>query len=269
MYNQEEKDMNTQDKEFDDLFRSKLDNFEVEPAASIWPGIDAELGGKRKKGIFFMLSIAASVIILMIAGILFIPKKDAVDHTKPVKNNLAVNHTVVPDVKKDVKNVNPVNPPIKEGVQVAAVQVPVEHILRPHTVKNMVVPATNKGQEAAAVVKTEPVKIVPQQVLATLSEKPANVIEPTVPGIETPLMVATKEADTNKTAAITSTPALAATQIPAIKQVQPVVKKRGIHNMGDLVNLVLARVDKRKDKAIEFTDTDDDESVVTAINMGP
>ena len=70
--------MNMQDKEFDDLFRSKLDNFEMEPSAQVWQNIDAELDGKKKKGsLFTLLSIAASIIMLIATGILFMPKKVA------------------------------------------------------------------------------------------------------------------------------------------------------------------------------------------------
>ena len=31
--------MDMQDNEFDELFRSKLDEFEMEPSAKVWPGI--------------------------------------------------------------------------------------------------------------------------------------------------------------------------------------------------------------------------------------
>ena len=58
--------MNMQDKEFDDLFRSKLDDFEMEPTAQVWINIDAEMDGKkRKRSVFFSLRIAASVILLL------------------------------------------------------------------------------------------------------------------------------------------------------------------------------------------------------------
>ena len=70
--------MNMQDKEFDDLFRSKLDNFELEPSAQVWQNIDNELSGRKRRSIFPILSIAASVLILLTAGILFIPKKGVV-----------------------------------------------------------------------------------------------------------------------------------------------------------------------------------------------
>jgi hypothetical protein len=34
------------------------------------------------------------------------------------------------------------------------------------------------------------------------------------------------------------------------------------------VNLVVAKVDKRKDKLIQFSDSDDDGSVITAVHLG-
>src|SRR5436305_14821071 len=92
-----EKGMNMQDKQFDDLFRSKLGDFEVQPQAGVWQNIDAELGGKRKKSIFQILSIAASVLILLTAGILFIPKKGVVKHNKQETNVIA---KVTPSVEK-------------------------------------------------------------------------------------------------------------------------------------------------------------------------
>ncbi|MGZ3999543.1 MAG: hypothetical protein ACXVIY_02890, partial [Mucilaginibacter sp.] len=70
-----------QDREFDDVFRNKLDGFEAEPSAKVWVGIDATLDEKsRKKAIMPWLSIAASIIVLVSAGILFIPKKTSTKH---------------------------------------------------------------------------------------------------------------------------------------------------------------------------------------------
>jgi hypothetical protein len=45
-------------------------------------------------------------------------------------------------------------------------------------------------------------------------------------------------------------------------------RKHGIRNFGDIVNLVVAKVDKRKDKVIEFSDDDEDGSSITGINLG-
>src|ERR1700744_1830410 len=65
--------MNMQDKELDNLFRSKLDDFETEPSAKVWENIDAGLkNGNRKRILLPLLSAAASIIVLVTAGVLLI-----------------------------------------------------------------------------------------------------------------------------------------------------------------------------------------------------
>src|SRR5947209_8023399 len=71
--------MKMQDSEFDELFRSKLDNFETEPSNNVWQNINHELNaGRRKKILTPILSIAATVLVLIAAGVLFIPQKASV-----------------------------------------------------------------------------------------------------------------------------------------------------------------------------------------------
>ncbi|WP_431294118.1 hypothetical protein [Pedobacter sp. P26] len=43
---------------------------------------------------------------------------------------------------------------------------------------------------------------------------------------------------------------------------------KGIRNVGDVVNLIVNKMDKRKDKLIQFR-TDDDDSSLSSINIGP
>jgi hypothetical protein len=83
--------MDMQDKEFDKLFSSKLEGLEIEPSAKVWKGINGELSGNKRKSLIPFLSIAASIIVLIAAGVLFIPKKDSVVKI-PVKKQLAVNN---------------------------------------------------------------------------------------------------------------------------------------------------------------------------------
>src|ERR1700755_697527 len=92
--------MNMQDKEFDDLFRSRLDDLEVEPSAQVWAGIDATLDGKKRRSIIPMLSIAASIVVLIVAAILFIPKSETIKPgKKPVKGYVETNHVIQPITK--------------------------------------------------------------------------------------------------------------------------------------------------------------------------
>ncbi len=78
--------MEMQDNDFDDLFRSKLEGFEAAPSANVWAGIDAELNSKKRKKILVpFLSVAASIIVLVGAGLFFIPQKQPVINYHTVK----------------------------------------------------------------------------------------------------------------------------------------------------------------------------------------
>jgi hypothetical protein len=46
------------------------------------------------------------------------------------------------------------------------------------------------------------------------------------------------------------------------------VKKHRIRSLGDVFNVVIAAVDKRKDKVIEFSNTDEDDATITGLNLG-
>lgn len=264
-----EKDMNMQDKEFDDLFQSKLDNFEMEPSAQVWQNIDAELDGKkRKKSIFTLLGVAASIIVLVAAGMLFIPKKNNVDPKHHNKNQLA--HQVKPSVAKPGNN-TPVSVQPAKDEQVADVTAPAKHIARVHHSKKIEAPATPTKEDNQLIAKTESAKPEPakpdeQPILAAGTDQKNEVKNTGTQPAE--ISVTTKQPEEIKAPFVQSQPVLASAQTPAVKQNKPVAKRRGIHNFGDLVNLVMAKVDKRKDKLIEFTDTDDDGSTITGVHLG-
>jgi hypothetical protein len=259
-----EKDMKMQDKEFDDLFRSKLDDFEMEPSEQVWKNIGAELDGKKKvRSILPWLSIAASVIILVAAGILFIPKKAKDDPKDHHKNNLA--RTIVKPRVVEPENNTPVNVGPEKQQQVAAVQEPAKQFVRVHHAKKVEIPVTPNIQDNQAIAKATPAKTDEQPVLAAVSQKASDITEP---GVITEPPVTVKHVEITEPPVTQSQPVLASAQTPEAKTTKPTIKKRGIRNFGDLVNLVVARVDKRKDKVIEFTDTDDDESMITGVHIG-
>jgi hypothetical protein len=256
-----EKDTNMQDNKFDNLLREKLDNFEAEPSAQVWQNIDAELDGKaRKKSIFPILRIAASVIILITAGILFVPKKEIVKPGRHGKNDAAIR--VKPSVIKTENNA-PENRRRAKDEQVAKLQIPAKHTVRIQPKKKITIPAAQNIQDARLTAQTEPVKPDEQPLLAAVSQKADKI---GVAVASTPVEV--KQTKINKTPDLPSQPVLASAELPAVKQNKPAVKKHGIRNVGDLVNLVVAKVDKRKDKVIEFTDTDDDQTTITGVHIG-
>jgi len=250
-----------QDKEFDNLFRSKLNDLEVEPSRQVWAGITAGLDNKRgSRMLVSWLSIAASVIVLVAAGIVFIPKKGA-NVNKPVKGGVAKvsQPAIVPAVNKaDSVTTQPQTiiqpaPPVVN--QVAKVK-------KADISKQIVV----KQPSPEMVVPTPVVAPEEQPVIAAVPEK-QDVITPVVPGNETPLSIKPVTDDSNAVPA--KQIAAANVQPAAVNPDAAAVKpKHRAHGIAGLLNAVIAKVDKRKDKIIEFTDDDEDESNIASVNLG-
>jgi len=252
--------MDMQDREFDDVFRNKLDGFETEPSAKVWMGIDATLDEKgRKKAIMPWLSIAASVIVLVSAGILFIPKKIIPEHANKIVKVRPAQNIARPKQETGIKT-----PALQTETAVAPVRMkPVVHHAK--KIEKIIAPVEQPTQVIA---KAVPAKTNDQPVLAALPQKQQQATQPVVPGSETPLTI--KPMESNNTPDQQTKPALIALQQPPVNKPTVTVspKKHGIRNFGDLVNLVVAKVDKRKDKALEFSGDDDDESVIAEVNKG-
>lgn len=257
-----EKGMNMQDKEFDDLFRSKLGDFEVQPSAEVWQNIDVELRGKKKKSIYSILSIAASMLILLTAGILFIPKKGVVKHNRPDINAVVkANSSII----KPEGNTRSVNSSEKQQEQLATVAAPVKQKTKANQPKistitpeqdELVNPSERKG-----IAKPEN-----QTLMASTGTPMQNEsIEQEPIELTEAISATVKKTEDNSAISLPAQPLQASSQ-PA--KTKPAVKKHGIRNFGDIVNLVVAKVDKRKDKLIQFSDTDDDESVISAVHLG-
>lgn len=251
--------MKMQDNQFDDLFRSKLEEFESEPTAGVWEGIEYHLGNKNgKRTLFPFIGIAASVLAL-IAIVLFIPQK-----IKRTAENSPGNKTA--------KVQQPVNVSAKskngEIVNTAAVSKTYTGTREINRKAGELTSVRNVSPQKAPVGEAQaPLKIENNApVLATLPQKQNDIIKPVVPDDATELVAKQIPVETN---AFIATPGLVAAEIPVVKD-EPVLSKpkHKIHNMGDLINAVVAKVDKRKDKFIEFSDNDDDQSNVTGVNLG-
>jgi len=241
--------MKMQDKEFDNVFRSKLDNFEIEPSKAVWQGINDGLGNNNRKKVLPFLGIAASIIVLIAAGIVFFTQRTTVVKPHGFKNRVAVN----PPAK--VIPATTVVKPQSTTVQASATVVKPKRIERNNIAK---VPL----KQVAPSQQQNPVQ--PQQVLASATVPKNDVVRPAlIDTAHTIAAVPVVHTQVDKPAAITST-------VPTgekIAEAQP-VKKHHLRSFGDISNVVIATVDKRKDKVIEFSNTDDDESTITGINLG-
>ena len=257
-----------QDREIDALFGAKLYDFEVEPSPTVWLAISAELdAGKRKQPFLPILSIAASVLALVAAGILFIPKKGVVNQ-KPDGQGTIVKALSTPKttpaviVTSQPIMVTPKNSAKKDSGTTLAKESKQSNKFSEDTPNEL----NNPTGSATATFRQLP---KPEEQISQVVNPKRQIDIPVavVPDADIPLSVPSTMADR---LAGTSNPQVAAVQIPSAdkKQIPVSKQKHKIHNLGDLLNLAIAKVDKRQDKIIEFTDDDDNGSMITAVNLG-
>lgn len=247
--------MDMQDKEIDQLFRSEFDDFEVEPSAAVWGNVTTQLD-KKKWSLKTYLSAAASLLILLSAGLYFVSQTK--DNIKPpvqlaaVKNDKPVKATIAPETAASPKTVQP------QQEKVTA--------LNASTASRK--QKTRRVKQQKNTLPVAPILIVtePEQQLAQASHKSTETIKFTVPDKNTPIL---EKIDAPEDMPFkTNTLAAQSVTVPKTMAVAS-AKKHRIRSLGDLINVVVSKVDKRKDKLIEFSSTkDEDESIVSGLNLG-
>ncbi|RVU00048.1 hypothetical protein EOD41_13895 [Mucilaginibacter limnophilus] len=251
------KDMNMQDKELDALFRDNLENMEVEPSANLWAGIAAGLDQPetKKRPLVQYLSIAATIVVLITAGILFIPKH------KPKQQGTAMAKVKTRPVKKAVEIVPAAPQP--EAAPLVKTESKAEQIA-------VIKQASPKVEKVEAVVKqpaevtvTELPHIVQQQqAIAAVTPKTDNP-NPVVPDNDVPLSQKNIQTETEPFKNKPVVMAQANLSKAETQQVQPEKKKRS-RGLGGLLSSLVAKIDKREDKLVEF----DENQKLTGINLG-
>ncbi|MBW4890963.1 hypothetical protein KXQ82_14645 [Mucilaginibacter sp. HMF5004] len=240
------------DKELDKLFNAQLADMELEPSAAVWNKIKLEVNGEDeiKKSYMPYLQIAAAVAVFITAALLLRPQTEKISlhgtFTASVTNEsktlvitpepVVMDNTEVTDTAPQESRVN------SRPVIIASIR---------HTEIHATHPVDTATQMVAAV-NTQPDNItIPPQAVTT---KPAMA----------PARFANVVADDRNRQAR----ALTAVTPPAIKD-GPAVKKKKIRSLGDLLNVVIAQVDKRPKKIVQFNDDEEDENFSpTRINLG-
>jgi hypothetical protein len=249
--------MDMRDKDLDKLFQSALDDYEIEPSASVWEGITETLDTRKRKRVWLpYLSVAAAAVLVVTAGFLFMPKVAVV--IKPKGNALA--KSVVPVKVSPAVNAGPVAPVVAQSnkkTQIAVTaQVNVLAATRLHKVHQ---PVQQEPDDNNAAIKQNE-----QPVLASANAN-KYIAKPVLPDTATKILV--KPVVDEKPIFASVKPLVAAEQTAVIKSVAP-IKKHKIRSLGDVFNVVIAAVDKRKDKIIEFSNTDEDDATITGVNLG-
>lgn len=239
------------DKELDQLFQSRFESFEAEPAASLWSSIESQLDHKpgKRTGMSVFWMAAASVVVLLGAGLwLFRPEEKVY-----LKGN-----SVLTKVQEKPEESTPADMPAP-AASAAAETAPAE--TRP---EGRPIRVSKPVEYLAAANRPEPVREPEPEAALMAAEEPvtggqaATVMTMAAAAEETPH---TRRGEVHQTVLAMLPPE------DAESAEQPLRERRKIRSVGDFVNFVVAKVDQREDKLIELAD-DDEGTKISGINLG-
>lgn len=236
-----------QDKDFDQLFKERFDEAEIMPSADLWSSIEQEIVPKRKHKFPFYWMAAAAVMAVVAVGLVF---------NRPQKIQLQ-----------------------GSGVASVPTSVAADRAMDKARVTARAMPAVDVQVESAAIVarnervNTESVKkdFQPLQPVEQISRHlPKDVLmqqaKDEAPSLnELQPVLAKEEPKEEVVLALNDVPVVTA---DALINDNEEVGRKGIRNVGDLINYVVDKVDKREEKVIEFKTDDDDNSSIIGINLG-
>jgi hypothetical protein len=236
-----------QDKDFDQLFKQRFETFEVEPSDRSWGNITGQLDGQNKRRKAFpSYWMAAASLVIMTSAVLWLYRPAEV-----IKLRGKAGAQVAVNQKPAVIELEPLNSETVEGD--AEQQDPVEPVRRGKILlsqeqahQSMNRPVQNEGSdpEKADLMQNEVILASQPQVAA---EIPRSEIK-----MEERALVFAQNAPVTE---VTDEPG----QGPG---------RQRIKGVGGLVNFVIAQVDKRDNKIIEFKDGEEG-TEVSGINLGP
>lgn len=236
------------DKDFDAVFKSSFEGYEVTPANDSWTKISKKINGKTKQKkfpVFWMA--AASIVIVLGIGIGLYTKPIEVIKLRPSGEN-----EMMADLAKEQST--PLN--VYEAPIAKAIKKP---DFKPVRRKMPSKESISITVEQSALVK-KPMTTDLTSVENVKSVRPKLVAEQ--------LLAQEEIMDLKKAGAVSlnedSNPFFS-----NISTADPVAsKKLKISSVGDLVNFVVAKVDKREDKIITMSRTAESDNEITGINLG-
>jgi hypothetical protein len=225
------------DKEFDKFFQEKLSAYEEMPSKAVWSGISNQLNNKKKRSFPVIWMAAASLAAVIGAGAWFSAQKE------PMYLHGNVDPVVVNQDKK-----------IEQSVEIVKQidQKTNNAVSRPKVINHTSISVNN-----VAVIKEEKsLTTLPVREKVATKQQPIKVINAAIPE-----PVAEEE---TKVILPDEALALAEKTEEDIENVD--LKPKRIKSVGGLVNFVVAKVDKRKKKIIEFEDSDEG-TKVSGLNL--
>lgn len=245
---------NIQDKELDQLFRDKFEEGKVEPSANLWNAIEAQLETKPKRVFPVYWVAAASGLVALTVGLLFYSSDQRAG-------------------AKIVYHPQPANLRSIKAKQQPAVQVIIDSSL-----------AANRSQVTVSTLKNErktTVHLTPAATTDALrgmdTKKNLGAMQPlasihhlpytNIQLVQQKVLVPEMDVSGPEKIVLANAGATPGVKDEVINENDNQTESRGINNIGDLVNYVVDKVDKREEKFLQFK-TEDDNSSLIAINIG-
>lgn len=270
-----------QDNEFDKLFKDRFEEAEVMPSTDLWNNIEQGLVPQRKRTFPFYWMAAAAVVALVAVGLVFnrpqkIQLQGPVAVIEPSANQGQKTTVVVSDVPAEVEQTaanQHIDGKQEQFIDEKAQKVTDEKLPAPAAVAfneddrvKQQMNAKVKKEDAVIKMMAHGVNGGVKDELNDNSEKNVNPMQPN----EVIARLTTKEASVEQPKEVI---VMASTDVPLVTKDEVVNDnderdRRGIRNVGDLINYVVEKVDKREEKFIQFKTDDDDNSSIIGINIG-
>lgn len=230
-----------QDKEFDQLFKDRFEGAEVEPSAGLWGNIAGQLEPKRKRRSTVYWWSAAAVILLTVGIGLLRPETEKI--RLQAKSDIAGAEVVLNDTVS-----------VPEGQVLTSRAAAGDQDTMNVSTPLVIAPRYDAAEEKNSLLAVQP---------NTMDSRP---------DIKKPEVLTVENAEPkDKTVAVNEV-MIANADLPADNSAEVTTEAsapehKGIRNVGDLVNFVVNKVDKRENKIVQF-DTDDDNSSLVSLNLG-
>jgi hypothetical protein len=221
-----------EDKDFDRLFKDQFEGAEITPSANLWSNIEKELSPKKKVVLPAYWMAAAVVAIAIMVGLLR-PKSEPIrlrGSADVVASTLKTDAVAPSKIEEQV---------VSEEKQEEGTPLVIAARLNENDVKK------DFATMQPIVESSHPVNMEVQSTPAVIAQvaSEAPVDDVMMARVETPQQAAV-----------------------STEEEQP--ERKGIRNVGDIINIVVNKVDKRDKKLIQFNTDEDDNSSVVAINIG-
>ena len=232
------------DKDFDNLFRDKFMDAEIEPSTNLWAKIEDQLEPKRKRILPIYWVAAASVAIAFTALLVF-QKSDKIQLHPDEVTAVVTNPIEMPSTIDESASTSAETSVVADRNFASIKQTASYTKVIPYAATEAVI----KNNEVAV----QPNILTPRLDIKRADPKPIDVV--TVTPVENPIVMAQVVPQSKADGDVMS-------------EIGNTTERKGIRNVGDLVNYVVDKVDKRDKKIVRFNTDDDDNSSIIGINIG-